>query len=108
MPSYPAYKQLLGSRDEPTQPTQTFIAGDGGARVYVPVKKLKFQLRHLLTSAELATLIAFYETNKTAAVDLTWKKDATVYSVYFTERPQGDVNTSNPRLRDVTVNLAQV
>lgn len=108
MASYPSYKQLLNSRDEPTQQTQTFIAGDGGGRVYVPPKKLKFQIRHLLTTAELATLLAFYETNKVVAVDLLWKKDGATYSVYFTERPQGDINQNNPRLRDVTVELVQV
>lgn len=108
MPSYPSYRQLLNSRDEPTQPSQTFIAGDGGGRVYVPAKKLKFQVRHLLTKAELVTLLAFYETNKTTAVDLLWKKDGATYSVYFTERPQGDINSNNPRLRDVTVDLVQV
>lgn len=106
MPSYLTYKQLAGSVEELTQPSQTFIAGDGGGRVYVPPSKKRFSIVHKLTKAEFAALEALYLANITTAIDFTWHRDSVVYSCYFEERPVPRV--TEPPLREVTVRLVQV
>lgn len=107
MASYPTtYKQLIGSTEELTQPSQTFIAGDGGGRVYVPAQKKRFIVLHKLTQANFAALEAFYVTNALLPVDFVWRRDGATYSCYFEERPVPTV--SEPPYRGVTVRLVQV
>ncbi|HBY64379.1 MAG TPA: hypothetical protein DEH78_31550 [Solibacterales bacterium] len=95
MASYPttaAFAPQKGSYREPTQKSEVYIAGDGGGRVYVPPTKWRFNVVHVLEAADVGTLMALYEANKTVPIDFTWVEDdvlgtPTTYSCYFEGRP---------------------
>lgn len=62
------------------------VLGDGTARVRkLYADRFDFEVKHpMLTSADMATLDAFYATYGTApAIDLTWPEDGAVYVVRF-------------------------
>lgn len=87
-PSTPEFDPQKGSFAEPTQKTESHVAGDGGVRVYVPPFKKRFNLKLLLTQSGVSTLLALYEANKVTPIDFTWVEDGLVYSVYFEGRPE--------------------
>jgi hypothetical protein len=48
------------------------IDGTGYARAFFAATENRFLLRHVLTNAQWATLVAFYDANRTTPFDLTW------------------------------------
>lgn len=90
MADYPSYGQLLSSGTDGDGAAIVDRAQDGSARArsFYPSTKRTFTVRHILTAAEVATLLTFYETNKLLAVDLAWTgPDAGDYTCLFTARP---------------------
>lgn len=86
-PAYPASLPVHpDSRRQPRDGREEDIAGDGAMRVRkLYADKFDFELHHpLLTTAEQATLAAFYATNSLAvAIDLVWPEDGVTYVVRF-------------------------
>jgi hypothetical protein len=103
--STPAFDPQKGSYPEPTQKSESYVAGDGGGRVYVPASKTRFYIKHNLSTTDVNTLLAFYETNKLLPVDFTWVGDGGVYSCYFEEKP--DVRPDENNRWEVSVRLIQ-
>lgn len=104
-PSTDAFAPQKGSYPEPTQKSETFVAGDGGGRVYVPAAKTRFVLKFNLSTDEVNTLMALYEANKLLPVDFAWVGDGLTYSCYFEERPE--LRPSENLRWDVGVRLVQ-
>ena len=73
MPAYPPYGVLDSSSAQATRNTVSDRASNGAyrARILGPEKRT-WQLRHLLTAAELAELRTFANNNAQTAVDFVW------------------------------------
>ena len=73
MPAYPLYGVLDSSSVQATRNTVSDRASNGAyrARILGPEKRT-WQLRHLLTPAQLDDLRAFAETHAQTAVDFVW------------------------------------
>lgn len=67
--------------------------------------KTDFVIVHMLTRAELETLMAFYGANKTAQFSFYWPGDGATYTCVFTAPPQPSRRGMYYR---VTVRLGQV
>lgn len=62
------------------------VLGDGFTRVRkLHADRFDFDVKHpMLSSADMAALVAFYATNgSAAAIDFTWPEDGAVYVVRF-------------------------
>lgn len=108
MASYPAtsgFAPQKGSYREPTQKTEVYIAGDGGGRVYVPMSKSRFFLKHTLDAADVTTITNLYIANASLPVDLVWIEDGATYSCYFDGQP--DLRPDENGRWDATVKLVQ-
>ncbi len=110
MATYPDYKQLLeGSSIQRLSGRMVDQGGDGRTwiRQGFPVEKFSFTLVHLLSDAEYADLLTFYNANKNGLIDLVWR--AEMIQVYtdclFLDAPQYVQVHRN--LKRVTVRLQQ-
>ncbi len=90
MATYPSLLTLRDSTDERDAGIVPARATNGALRVRVmyPTDKRSFEVRHLLTSAERATLEAFYQSEKLADVSYRWPADGVTYTVRFVAAPQ--------------------
>ncbi len=81
--------------------------GTPKGRAFYTVPKMQFELVHQgMSSAEKATLKAFYAANRTTPFDLVWAGDGETYSCLFSAPPRFAVE---PGLRWTgTSNLVQV
>lgn len=85
MPAYPTFPQMEGSTFETLSGRVLVKGSDGVARSstqYDSVKR-RFKIRHLLQTADLTTLLTFYEDNLSSAFDFVWALDSQTYSCVF-------------------------
>lgn len=109
MASYPSFHQRLeGSVKETLDDLVLDRAMNGAlkARAYYSAVKFRFTVRHILTTAELATLQTFYNTNRLLTVTFTWERDSVAYTCLF-EGPLKEVTYHRPDLIEVEVRLSQ-
>ena len=59
---------------------QLAVGGQTYVRSFYVGDKFDFEIRHLLTIAQLGTLQAFYEANPSDAFDFFWPGDGTTYT----------------------------
>ncbi len=90
MPAYPSYPQLVASRGNRRDEVIAERASNGAlrARALWSGAKAEFEIEHILTLAEQATLDAFYDSNRTADLTLTWSADGLDYTVIFAGPPE--------------------
>jgi hypothetical protein len=105
---YPSFDQHVGSDAEIV--TDRVVTRDAGgtarASSYYDAAKRKFTVRHKLSTADVATLEAYYAANLVASFDFTWALNGTTYTCIF---GRGGVRvTPGAVYHDVTVELEQV
>lgn len=107
MAAYPRLLTLRESTEERDAGIVPARATNGALklRMLYPADKRTFEVRHLLTTAERATLEAFYAAEKLADVAYTWPADGATYTVRFVAPPQyrrvGDRHEATVRLMEV-------
>lgn len=89
MAAYPSYGQTTQSREDRQDGTQWERASNGAlrGRALWPSDKLTLRIDHVLTRAEADALLAFYRTNRLAAVDVLWAGDQQTRAMYFAGPP---------------------
>ena len=102
-PDLPIDKTSVPNIDDGREEDKT---GDGFTRIRkLHDDRYGFTVKHsLLTVDDVATLMAFYATNKLALIDFTWPDDGLVYQVRFGKgalQPQW----VSPTRRSITVRL---
>lgn len=106
--AYPTLAQMEGSAVRIVDDREVVRATGGGARAsaFFDASKRSFVLQHKLTEADLATLYAHYEANRTASFDFVWQLDGETYTVIY----GANGIRVNPRAvhHDVTVELEEV
>lgn len=110
MAAYPStLKQLLGSTRESVDDLDVDYALAGNAKgiAYYTVAKSRFKLVHVLTASELATLVSFYDTNRTLSISFTWQKTGTAYPTCIFGGPIREVANPSPGLTRVEVTVVQ-
>lgn len=88
--AYPTFSQLATSTATQLDDVITERASDGTlrGRALASGRKQRFDLRHVLTAADVATLDAHYDANRAVEFSMTWSGDATAYTVIYTAPPQ--------------------
>lgn len=83
--AYPSFAQLVGSGAEILSDRVVTRDAGGTARAssFYDAVKRKFQVRHKLSTADAATLEAYYAANQTASFDFTWALNGTTYTCIF-------------------------
>src|SRR5574337_1858189 len=91
MAAYPAFGVLRSgpgpSRSDGQEPVRATNGALKVRRLY-SAPKSDFQIDHMLTAAENATLDTFYSTNRDLDVSYTSPEDGAVYTVRFAAPPQ--------------------
>jgi hypothetical protein len=106
--AYPSFAQLVGSslRHLSDRVVTRDTGGTARASSYYDAVKRAFTVKHLLTTADLATLEAYYAANQTASFDFTWSLNGTTYTCIF---GAGGLRVQPGAVHhDVTVELEQV
>lgn len=90
MANYPSLTQTLESDEAFVDDLSIDRAVNGAAkgRAFFTAKKREFTVRHILTTAERATLDSFYDSNRTLTVAFTWSGNGSQYDVLFERPPQ--------------------
>jgi hypothetical protein len=105
---YPTFAQLEGSTMRIVDDRDVVRDTGGAARasVFFDAVKHAFTLQHRLAAADLATLRAYYASNRTASFTFVWSLDGATYTVIF---GAGGVRAT-PRAvhHDVSVELEEV
>ena len=106
--AYPSLHQLEGSSVRVVDDREVVRATNGTARAsaFFDTSRRSFVLQHKLSAADLTTLYAHYEANRTASFDFTWALDGATYTVIY----GANGIRVNPRAvhHDVTVELEEV
>lgn len=86
MAAYPAFGQLDDSEEIVLDGLIMKRASNGAARgrLMYTGKKRGFNIKHILTAAEKATLETFYDTNRALTFDFVWKGDSMSRTCLFT------------------------
>lgn len=108
MPAYLSYPQLL-DKDPQLEDFVEHLRTSNGTLVgysLADAPKRTFPVSHVLTAAEHATFMAYYEANRTADIDFTWSHDGNVYVCQFGGPPR-EQQLGGGRMR-VTVELVEV
>jgi hypothetical protein len=90
MATYGTFPQLISSTEEGIDDIKIDRATNGAvkARSFFAVRKRRWKLRHLLNATDLATLLSFYDSYRTAANTFVWVRDGSTYTVLFEGPPQ--------------------
>jgi len=92
MAAYPAIRYTVRSRQKLVDTLDLVRADNGTPWGYVtgPGAKAEFELEHNgISTAELATLRAFYDTNRAlGGITLTWDGDGVTYTCLFAAPPE--------------------
>lgn len=115
MATYPSFEQLASSTEKFIDDVQIDRAANGAvkARAFYSQRMRAWQLKHLLTSAQLTgtgSLLEFYDANRLTTNTFTWERDNTSYTFQFDGPPQYDIvrpGGSAGRLYMVTVEMVQ-
>lgn len=105
---YPSFAQLVGSDLKHLSDRVVTRDAGGTARAssFYDAVKRRFTVRHMLSTADVATLESFYSSNQTASFDFTWSLNGTTYTCIFGE---GGIRVSPGAVyHDVVVDLEQV
>lgn len=108
MAAYPTLPVQPGSADTPSQRAEVFVDGAGGHKVYWPAQKKRWTLKHILSTAQRDTLLAFYATNKLLPITFLWGEDGVTYNAVFLEQPRVSGIDKYPGHREVLVELGEV
>src|SRR5512146_181652 len=105
--AYPTFTQLLGSRPVyvDDRAIDTDVYGGLHIRSFYQRRKSRFDIKHAITPADYATLLAFYDANRLNSFDFVWDMDQATYTVIFLGAPVCD--TSDPTLYEVGVSLQE-
>lgn len=106
--SYPSFAQLEGStlRHLADRVVTRDMGGTARASSYYDSVKRSFSIKHKLSTADLATLEAFYAANLTASFTFTWALNGSSYTCIF---GAGGMRVSPGAVHhDVTVDLEEV
>lgn len=89
MAAYPSFGQSIQSSEtyEDRIIKDRASNGDLYGRALWTGAKRRFQIEHTIAAADVATLRAFYATNRALPVDFTWAGDSGTYSVMFDGPP---------------------
>jgi hypothetical protein len=107
MANYPGFFTLADSTALPESGIEPERATNGALkhRRLWPGDKVSFEIGHVLNAADLATLVAFYATNKDLDVTYRWPGDGQTYTVRFAAPPRYTRRTTRWEVR---VRLAEV
>lgn len=107
MAAYPSLGQTSQSRESWADDVQIERASNGAARgrALFAGRRLELQIAHVVERADVATLLAFYDTNRLLPVDVTWAGDGVTRQMLFAGPP--DVRPEGGRLWRVTSRLAE-
>ena len=105
MAAYPSLGQTTQSREAWIDDVQIERASNGAARgrALFAGRKLALQVSHVVERSDVATLLAFYDTNRLLPVDVTWAGDGVTRSMLFDGPP--DVQPEGGMLWRVTSKL---
>ena len=107
MAAYPSYNQVLGSLQNvlDDRVLDQDVNGAVHIRSFFPSRISQFMVKHYLTPAQLATLLAFYDTNRLLTFTFVWYVDNVTYTCVFGAPPKFVPN--DPGLYDVVVDLRE-
>ena len=90
MAAYPSYGQTTQSRESREDGTQWERASNGAlrGRAMWPADKLSLRVDHVVDRSDADALVAFYRTNRLAAVDVVWEGDGQTYAMFFSRPPE--------------------
>jgi hypothetical protein len=90
MAAYPAFFTLADSTVTPADGLEPERATNGSLKLrrLWSADKQAFEVGHMLSAGEKATLDAFYAANKDLDVTYTWPRPATAYTVRFVAPPR--------------------
>jgi hypothetical protein len=84
---------------------QLAVGGQTYVRRFYSTDKFDFELHHVLTSAQMATLQAFYDATPSGTFDFTWPVDNVTYTGMRFGRGGLQAKWASPLYRDVFVRL---
>ena len=107
MAAYPSLGQTTQSREAWIDDVQIERASNGAARgrALFAGRKLELQIAHVCERGDVATLLAFYDSNRLLPVDVTWAGDGVTRQMLFAAAP--DVQTEGGTLWRVTSRLVE-
>lgn len=107
MAAYPNIGQTTQSRESWIDDVQIERASNGSARgrALFAGRKLALQVAHVVERSDVATLLAFYDSNRLLPVDVTWAGDGVTRSMLFDSSP--DVQPEGGTLWRVTSRLVE-
>lgn len=107
MAAYPSLGQTSQSRESWADDVQIERASNGSARgrALYAGRKLELQVSHVVERGDVATLLAFYDSNRLLPVDVTWAGDGITRAMLFDGAP--DVQPEGGTLWRVTSRLAE-
>lgn len=107
MAAYPSLGQTNQSRESWADDVQIERASNGTARgrALFTGRKLELQISHVVERSDVATLLAFYDTNRLLPVDVTWVGDGVTRTMLFGSPP--DVQTEGGTLWRVTCRMVE-
>jgi hypothetical protein len=102
LPLHPESKRIVrDGREE-----QLAVGGQTYVRRFYSADKFDFELRHVaLTSAQVATLQAFYDANPSGTFDFTWPVDGVTYTGMRFGKGGLETKWISPLYRDAFVRL---
>lgn len=103
--AYPTYAQLRGTRFQPLDAPERFESTAGEVKTYTTFTTAPgvFIVLHRLTSAQLESLEADYDTNRRSSFSFTFDADSSSHTVYYEGPPVSQRVAVN--LHDVEVRL---
>ena len=107
MAAYPSLGQTSQSRESWADDVQIERASNGAARgrALFAGRKLELQIAHVCERGDVATLLAFYDSNRLLPVDVTWAGDGVTRQMLFAAAP--DVQTEGGTLWRVTSRMVE-
>jgi len=89
MAAYPSLGQTTQSRESWIDDVQIERASTGAARgrALFAGRKLELQIAHVCERGDVATLLAFYDSNRLLPVDVTWAGDGVTRVMLFAAAP---------------------
>ena len=107
MAAYPNIGQTSQSRESWIDDVQIERASNGSARgrALFAGRKLQLQVSHVVERSDVATLLAFYDSNRLLPVSVTWAGDGVTRSMLFDAPP--DVQPEGGAVWRVTCRLVE-
>ena len=107
MAAYPSLGQTSQSRESWADDVQIERASNGAARgrALFTGRKLELQIAHVVERGDVATLLAFYDTNRLLPVGVTWAGDGITRAMLFDGPPE--VQTEGGTLWRVTCRMVE-